>query len=90
MVSTLPTERRRWQGWGNAPALAGRADGSSFDELRRGVGGFALVLTETELADPTDDVIHHRAGVPPDVGDFRLAPVEERMGVTADQRNIFP
>ena len=66
-----------------------RADGSSFDKLSWDQALALIFNTSAYFVDPLDYAAHQREDVKADVGDRGTAPFENRVGVTADERDVL-
>lgn len=65
-----------------------RTDGAAFDESRFGKHGFAPMLAEVKLFDPLDGACDEEIGIPTDVENLRLVPVEGRVVILTNHRDV--
>jgi hypothetical protein len=65
-----------------------RTDGLAIDELRLGEALPAIVLVSSHIVRPAHDPSYPRATIPLDVGDRGPAPIEIRVAIDADQRDV--
>lgn len=61
----------------------------TIDELRLGDALAAVIFASAHVVRPAHDTVHPRAGIPLDVGDRWFAPLEGKVSIDADHRDLF-